>query len=155
EAAEEQVRARLLAVDAVLVWIDPLSSGKDRSRLDPLLRQVAATGVVVSAHPDVVLKMGTKEGLFRTRQMSWGPTTDLYPTVEDFNRRFPGRLAAGGPRVIKQNRGNGGQGVWKVELTGEPGPYPGPDATVRVLHAVRGSIPEDLSLGAFLERCQR
>src|SRR6266568_4653879 len=53
EEAEEQVRARLLAVGGVLVWVDPLSGGRDRSRLDLLLRDVAAQGVWVSAHPDV------------------------------------------------------------------------------------------------------
>ena len=152
EEAEEAVRARLLAVDGVLVWIDPISAGRDRSRLDPLLRDIAARGVWVSAHPDVILKMGVKEVLYRTRELGWGADTDLYPSADDFNRRFPARLAAGGPRVLKQNRGNGGQGVWKVELTAGSGPAPG--AAVRVLHAQRGSVPEDISLGAFMDRCQ-
>jgi len=47
----------------VLVWVNPIEQGLDRSRLDPLLRDVAATGVFVSAHPDVILRMGTKEVL--------------------------------------------------------------------------------------------
>src|SRR5207245_2062715 len=49
---------------------------------------------------------------------------------------------------------NGGQGVWKVELVTDVGPNPGPGAAVRVLHALRGSVPEDLSLGAFMSRCE-
>ena len=102
-------------MDGVLVWVDPLSSGKDRSRLDPLLRNIAARGVWVSTHPDVILKMGVKEVLYRTRALGWSTDTDLYRSAEDFDARFPTRLAAGGPRVLKQNRGNGGQGVWKVE----------------------------------------
>jgi hypothetical protein len=154
EKAEDQVRARLLAVDGVLVWVDPLSAGKDRSRLDRLLREVAARGVWVSAHPDVILKMGVKEVLYRTRELSWDADTDLYRSPEDFNRRFPTRLAGSGPRVLKQNRGNGGQGVWKVELVNDVGPNPEPGAPVRVLHALRDSIPEELSLGAFMARCQ-
>jgi hypothetical protein len=154
EEAEEQVRARLLAADGVLVWVNPLDAGKDRSRLDPLLRDIAARGVWVSAHPDVILKMGVKEVLYRTRDLGWGADTDLYASVEDFDRRFPARLAARGPRVLKQNRGNGGQGVWKVELAGDIGADPGPRAPVRVLHALRGSVPEDLPLGAFMARCR-
>jgi hypothetical protein len=153
EEAEEQVRVRLLAADGVLVWVDPLIGGKNRSRLDALLQEVAARGVWVSAHPDVVLKMGVKEVLYRTRELGCGADTDLYPSVEDFNQRFPARLAARGPRVLKQNRGNGGQGVWKVELVTEVGPNPGPEAPVRVLHAQRGSVPEEVSLGAFMSRC--
>ena len=154
EEAEEAVRARLLAADGVLVWVDPLSSGKDRSRLDSLLRDVAARGIWVSAHPDVILKIGVKEVLYRTRKLSWSADTDLYQSLDDFNRRFPARLATGGARVIKQNRGNGGQGVWKVELISNVGPNPESGAPVRVLHALRGSVPEDLSLGAFMQRCR-
>src|SRR5215213_1388436 len=52
----ERARAQLLGVDAALVWIDPISDGRDRSLLDPMLREVASQGVIVSAHPDVILK---------------------------------------------------------------------------------------------------
>jgi hypothetical protein len=122
------IQARLETFDGVLVWVDPLSHGKDRARLDPLLREIAARGVWVSAHPDVILEMGVKELLHRTRGLGWGADTELYETAADFRERFPAKLAASGPRVLKQNRGNGGQGVWKVELTGEAG-------LVRILHA--------------------
>jgi hypothetical protein len=153
EEAEDAIRARLLAMDGVLVWVDPLSAGKDRSRLDPLLRDIASRGVWVSTHPDVIWKMGVKEVLYRTRELGWGTDTEIYLSVEDFDARFPARLAAGGPRVLKQNRGNGGQGVWKVELVGRAVGAPSWDTAVRVLHALRGSVPEDLSLGTFMNRC--
>ena len=81
-----------------------------------MLRDVAARGPWVSAHPDVILKMGVKEVLHRTRHLGWGTDTHLYRTAADFRDEFPARLQAAGPRVLKQNRGNGGQGVWKVEL---------------------------------------
>ena len=152
EEADEAVRARLLEMDGVLVWVDPLSAGKDRSRLDPLLRDIAAAGVWVSAHPDVILKMGVKEVLYRTRALGWGTDTDLYASTQDFDARFPARLASSGPRVLKQNRGNGGQGVWKVELV-DASAHVTPGAPARVLHALRGSVPEELSLGSFMDRC--
>ncbi|MHB8529080.1 MAG: Cj0069 family protein [Caulobacteraceae bacterium] len=147
----EAVRERLLGFDGVLVWVDPISEGKDRSRLDPMLRDVAARGVWVSAHPDVILKMGVKEVLHRTRDLGWGADTHLYRSADEFLSQFPPRLAGSGPRVLKQNRGNGGLGVWKVELAGAAA---SPDAVVRVLHARRGSTPEQLSLGAFMARCE-
>jgi hypothetical protein len=150
EGNEEKMRARLLAFNAVLVWVDPFSSGKDRSRLDPLLRDLAAHGIWVSTHPDVTLKMGVKEVLYRTRHIGWGADTDLYVSVDDLRARFPARLATSGPRVLKQNRGNGGQGVWKVEVASDVGRGP----TVRVLQAPRGSVPEELSLDAFMTRCE-
>src|SRR5215471_17552492 len=57
DAAVERVRQQLLSLDGALVWVDPISDGKDRSLLDPLLRDVASRGVWVSTHPDVILKM--------------------------------------------------------------------------------------------------
>jgi hypothetical protein len=149
EEIAEAVRERLFAFDGVLVWVDPLSDGKDRSRLDPVLREAAAHGVWVSAHPEVILKMGVKEVLHRTRDLGWGADTHLYRTATAFRDEFPGRLAAAGPRVLKQNRGNGGQGVWKVDLVD-----PEPAQRVRVLHARRGSVPEDLAVEDFMARCE-
>jgi hypothetical protein len=149
EEAAAEVRAQLLGVDAVLVWVDPLSDGRDRSQLDPLLREVAAQGVWVSAHPDVILKMGVKEVLYRTRDLGWGTDTHLYSALEDFRARFPTQLTTG-PRVLKQNRGNGGQGVWRVELA--PGFAPGDEVPVEVLEARRGSQIEHMSLAALIER---
>jgi hypothetical protein len=64
-----EVRAQLLGCDGVLVWVNPLSDGQNRMMLDALLRDVASKGVWVSAHPDVILKMGTKEVLYRTKHL--------------------------------------------------------------------------------------
>jgi hypothetical protein len=145
EAFADEVRAQLLAADGVLVWVDPIHQGKTRAALDPLLREVAARGVWVSAHPDTILKIGTKDVLYRTKRLGWGSDTHRYDSAGDFRIAFPARLAGAGARVLKQNRGNGGQGVWKVEcLAGE---------MVRVLHAQRGSVPEEITLGDFMARC--
>jgi hypothetical protein len=149
--AVEKVRAELLGCDGALVWVDPLSEGKTRARLDPLLREVALRGVYVSAHPDVILRMGTKEVLYDTRDLGWGVDVDLYRTEADFRARFPAKLADAGPRVLKQYRGNGGQGVWKVELL--DGAAAGAAAAVDTLHAQRGSVPERTTLGALMDRC--
>ena len=148
ESFADAVRDQLLGVDGVLVWVDPIHQGKTRADLDALLRDVAARGPWVSAHPDVILKMGVKEVLYRTRHLGWGADTHRYESAAAFKTEFPQRLRAGGPRVLKQNRGNGGQGVWKVEAL--PNALP----TVRVLQAQRGSLPEDMPLDAFLARCE-
>lgn len=147
----DEVRQQLSRADGVLVWVDPIHQGRTRAVLDPLLRDVAARGPWVSAHPDVILKMGTKEVLYRTRQLGWGSDTHLYRTAAEFGAEFPPRLLSSGPRVLKQNRGNGGQGVWKVEVISAP---PAGPIVVRVLHAQRGSRPEDLALSAFMAGCE-
>ncbi len=143
----DAVREQLAAVDGVLVWVNPIHEGRSRRSLDALLREVAAHGPWISAHPDVILKMGTKEVLHSTRAMGWGCDTALYRTAGAMRAELPARLATG-PRVIKRNRGNGGQGVWKVELLeGSPG-----HAVARVLDATADQS-EELTLAAFLARC--
>lgn len=146
QAAE--VRKQLLQVDGVLVWVNPIFDGGNRTVLDGMLREVAATGIWVSAHPDVILKMGTKEILHRTRHLGWGTDTQLYRTAAKFHASFPSTLLASGPRVLKQQRGNGGQGVWKVEAPASS------SGRVTVLQATRGSVPEELPLSDFMKRCE-
>ena len=143
----DAVRARLATFDGVLVWVNPIHEGRNRANLDTLLREVAAGGVWVSAHPDVIAKMGTKEVLYRTRAMSWGCDTALYRTAEAMRAELPSRVAAG-PRVIKRNRGNGGQGVWKIEALASSRNRP----MLRVLDATKDTSQE-MTLDEFLESC--
>lgn len=143
-----EVREQLQGVDGVLVWVNPIEQGRDRRILDALLEEVAREGVFVSAHPAVIRKMGTKEVLVRTRGMSWGSDAHLYLTEAELREQLPARLAAGKARVLKQFRGNGGNGVWKVE------PSPTGLPHLRVRHALRGSAEEELPLDAFLARME-
>ena len=153
EARAEEVRARLRTCAGALVWVDPLTDGQDRLLLDEVLREVSRRGVWVSAHPDVIMKMGVKEVLVRTRSLGWGVDTHSYADAESFRREFPERLAADGVRVLKQNRGNSNQGVWKVALA-DPGSAARPDALVEVVEA-RGDFAErGLRLGDFMARCE-
>ncbi len=160
----DEVRDQLLGVDGVLVWVDPVTDGEDRTRLDAILREVAASGAWVSAHPDVIVKMGTKAVLYQTRQLGWGSDVHLYRSVAEFNEGFPASLATGGARGLKQDRGNGGIGVWKAELVGSRrGSSPagetigsGRDAVVRVQSArARDEVTRDVALGEFMGRCEK
>jgi len=151
--AVTQVRAELLRLGAVLVWVDPISDGRNRLQLDALLRETSTTGVWIGTHPDVILKLGTKEVLHRTRALGWGTDTRLYASVQEFNGEFPRILGSSGPRVLKQNRGNGGIGVFRVDLVRAES-EPGPEATVRVQHAQRESPREEMRLGDFMHRCE-
>ena len=142
----DAVREHLLGLDGVLVWVNPIEQGLDRARLDALLREVSDAGTWVSAHPDVILRMATKQVLVDTASMSWSAETRLYATHDQLRDELTGRLAARGPLVLKQHRGMGGDGVWKVELEGG-------GEIVRVQHASGEGIPEALPIDAFLERC--
>ncbi|MCP3954562.1 MAG: Cj0069 family protein [Desulfobacterales bacterium] len=150
----EEVRQQLLQVDAVLVWHNPIQDGRDRSILDPMLRDVAEAGVFVSTHPDTILKIGTKEVLYQTRDVGWGSDVRLYRSLEQMRQELPERLVSDEARVLKQYRGNGGNGVWKVALKTK-GTQPRPETILRVRHAKKGSIEEEISLDQFFKQCEQ
>jgi len=95
--------------------------------------------------------MGVKEVLYETRHLGWGVDTLIYRSATEFRQAFLARLATDGPRVLKRSRGNGGQGVWKVELNAKT---LGDASFIRVLEAKAGSIPETVDLEAFMSRCE-
>ena len=153
DGAVDEIRDELLALDGVLVWVNPIQDGANRRNLDALLLDVASRGVWVSAHPAVILKLGTKEVLFSTRNVGWGGDVDLYRTPEEFAQRFTSWLGERGRAVLKQGRGNGGNGVWKIQLI-DPRTASDPHAQVRVQDArSRDGSSEQTSLGAFMARC--
>lgn len=147
-----EIETSLANASGVLVWVDPIGGGKDRAVLDPMLRRLSNRGVLVSAHPDVIDTIGTKEVLHTTRELTWGADVHRYDDPEAFRHEFPRRLAVDGPRVLKQPRGNGGIGVWKVELLG--GDAAGTKVAVHHAH-VRDLDVEEMSLEAFMRRCDQ
>lgn len=155
EEATEEIRARLLEMDGVLVWVDPITDGRDRSKLDHMLQDLSEHGVWVSAHPKVIQSIGTKDVLFETRRLGWGANTHLYRDPLEFKERFPASLNSANPRVLKQRRGNGGIGTWKVELASYASKIAHSDPIVRVQEARRGSAPENLALSTFMSRCEK
>ena len=148
-AQANELRDQLLGFDGALVWVNPIDAGHSRAPLDAVLREVAAAGVLVSTHPDVIMKLGTKDVLVDTRDMGWGSDVDRIDTLEQLRERVGERLGAGQTRVLKQWRGHSGIGVWRVQRT--PG-----DATfesgslVLARHASRGSAEVMVSFAEFV-----
>lgn len=144
-------------LDGVLVWVNPIQDGANRAHLDALLSEVASRGVFVSAHPAVIGAMGTKDVLYATRSLGWGTDTEQYRSPKELEEGFPARLDRYGVLVLKQGRGNGGNGVWRVEKTESASGSSERlllDSGVRVRQAQPPDSPyEHLSLGAFLARC--
>lgn len=46
--------------------------------------------------------------------MDWGGDIKIYTDFEDFTKQFHPSLQSSGIRVLKQYRGNGGNGIYKV-----------------------------------------
>ncbi len=148
----DEVKQQISQVDAVLVWVNPIEGGSDRTKLDKMLREVAAGGVFVSTHPDIILKLGTKEVLVRTKDIGWGCDIHLYTSLEKMKRELPNRLTRGEARVLKQYRGHSGDGIWRIERESGSGPLTG-NSLVRARHAKSGCSEEVITLDEFYERC--
>jgi hypothetical protein len=143
----DEVEAQLREAAVVLVWCNPIEGGRRRDRLDAMLRRVADAGTLVSAHPDAVLKLGTKDVLVDTRDLPFGSDALRIDSLAQLASELPGRLLRGA-RVLKQHRGHSGIGVWRIAYA-DPSV---PDGLLRVRHAQRGSGEELMDLGALLER---
>ena len=140
----DEVEAQLRDVGLVLVWCNPIEGGRRRDCLDAMLLRVADSGVVVSAHPDTILKLGTKDVLVDTCDLPFGSDVHRVDTVTQLEAQLPGRLARGA-RVLKQHRGHSGIGVWRVESA------EGAGGLLRVRHARRGSAEELMPLPQLLQ----
>ena len=146
----EEVRSQLLGLKAVQVWVNPIENGRDRTKLDQLLREVACEGVQVFTHPDTILRMGTKQVLVDTKEMTWGSDVDVYHSKEEMIERLPTKLIRS-PRVLKQLRGHSGGGIWKLELVSAVSKI---EATtpIRIRHAQRGAVEEIVSYQEAIDR---
>ena len=102
---------------AILVWVNPLEKGHDRKILDALLDELAGKGCFISAHPDTILKIGTKEILYRVRETEFGGDIKLYCSFEDFKQKFFFSKELTGIRILKPYRGNGANGVFKIDAS--------------------------------------
>lgn len=142
----DALRRDARACHAVLAWINPFEPGLDRGALDDFLRDLAGAGVLVSAHPDTILRIGTKDVLVATQSLGWSVDASAYHSPVEFRAQFPANVRREGSRVLKQYRGHSGNGVWKVSARS-------PD-TFAVKSAVHGEGTLELSepdLIAFFE----
>ena len=139
----DEVEAQLERVSVVLVWHNPIEGGRTRQVLDPMLRRVAARGVRVSAHPETILRMGTKDVLVEVRDLPFGSDAHRVASLAQLETELPRRLERGA-RVLKQHRGHSGIGVWRIESLGHD--------RYGLRHAQRGSHPEEGPLTQVIER---
>jgi hypothetical protein len=145
------LRDQLLKVDGALIWVNPINDGRSRAPLDALLRDVAAAGVFVSTHPDVIMKLGTKDVLVDTREMGWGSDVYRLDTLEQLAAELSDRLTGGAIRVLKQWRGHSGIGVWRVQHRAG-GSALRVDSLVRAKQAPRDSPEVTLRFDEFVAR---
>ena len=90
--------------------------GAEQDKFDGLMREMISLGKPVWSSPDVQIKMGAKDALCKIANLNCGlPDTLAYYSVEEFTAGFKKTMAYQ-PRVVKQNRGSSGEGIWIIKL---------------------------------------
>ena len=90
--------------------------GGEAKYFDLLRRLCDEKGMVGMPHPDAMVAFGAKDALVKITDTPLVPSDIyVYYEMEDFRARFPA-VASTGIRVLKQNRGSTGSGIWRIEV---------------------------------------
>merc|ERR1719238_2332248 len=90
--------------------------GGDQGKFDDSMRELQSKRIPVWPSPDVMEFMGAKDALTKIRNLAIGmPDTGTYYTEAEFIDGFKKTMKFQ-PRVIKQNRGSSGEGIWIINL---------------------------------------
>ncbi len=81
-----------------------------------VLTELAKAGLVGMSTPDAMSNFGAKDALVKLATTDLVPDdTYAYYTVEEMYEKMPVSLSFG-ERVMKQNRGSTGEGIWRVQV---------------------------------------
>jgi len=104
--------------DGIICRVNPgqiKAAGGSQERFDADLQALAQRKPVWPT-PETMAKMGAKDALCNIRDMDFGlPDTLGYYSAEDMESGFRKTIAFQ-PRVVKQNRGSAGEGIWIIKL---------------------------------------
>lgn len=129
---------------------------EDETGYFQMLRELVEYGVEGLPHPDAMVAYGAKSALTKLVDTDFVPSdTFAYFEFQEFKDTLRKNLA-NGVRVLKQNRGSTGEGIWRVELADDKKYKPGESvpvtAKVRCTEA-RDNHVEEHELGDFIDRC--
>ncbi len=116
EKAEEVFNYVKDNFDAYISRINPGSLPDNEKKYFEVLTKLSNEGLAGMSKPESMVKFGAKDALVKLAETELVPTdTFAYYTIEDFRKRFP-RSISHGERVLKQNRGSTGEGIWRVKI---------------------------------------
>lgn len=122
------------------------------------LTKLSKEGLVGMSTPDAMTNFGAKDALVKLATTDLVPDdTYAYYTVEEFKKTFPISISHR-ERVLKQNRGSTGSGIWRVVVSDER-PYKAGDSLpldtkLKCTEAVDNHV-ENTTLGEFMTFCEQ
>ncbi len=143
-------------IDKADAYISRVNPGNliDETGYFQMLRELVNNGVEGLPHPDAMVAYGAKNSVERLKGSQLVPK-DVY-TYYDFDtlkEEFPKSLTKG-VRVLKQNRGSTGEGIWRVEVMDHiNGATSVPLDTKLKLTEAKDNHTEEKTLQEFLEFC--
>jgi glutathione synthase/RimK-type ligase-like ATP-grasp enzyme len=144
--------------DAYISRINPGSLPNGEKIYFETLRQLSDAGLMGMSHPDAMLNFGAKDALTKLASTDLVPDdTYSYYDIASFKDKFPVSLSYG-ERVLKQNRGSTGEGIWRVKIDEDHGYKAGDriplDTKLKCTEAVDNHV-EYHSLGDFMTFCEK
>lgn len=122
-----------------------------------MLHRLCDEGVIGMPHPNAMINYGSKDVLVKLISTSLVPNdTFAYYTMGQFREQFPKSLTTG-IRVLKQNRGSIGKGIWRVQLLDPPKKQSDKvplTARVKCTEAIDNHV-EYWELGEFMLLCEK
>merc|ERR1719313_2476726 len=147
--------------DAIIVRCNPgqiKADGGSQEKFDDAMRAIQKLGIEVWPSPDVMEFMGAKDALTKIADLHIGLEDTLsYYTEDAFTAGFKKTMAFQ-PRVIKQNRGSAGEGIWIIKLKAGNycktfGERMCDDSEVLSLMEANDNHSEEYTVAEFIEWC--
>ena len=122
------------------------------------MRRLSKAGLHGMSHPDSMISFGAKSALVELNKTGLVPEdTYAYYDIPKFKESFPKTLSKS-ERVLKQNRGSTGEGIWRVVVEDEreykPGDHLPDDTKIKCTEAVDNHV-EHRQLGEFMTFCEK
>ena len=150
----EIYRHTLERADAYISRVNP-GNLKNETGYFQMLRELVHNGVEGLPHPDAMIKYGAKNAVEKLKGTELVPDeVYTYYNFESFKQNFPKTLAMG-VRVLKQNRGSTGEGIWRVEVIENSEKKKNEislDSIVKMTEA-KDNHSETKTLGEFIDFC--
>jgi hypothetical protein len=147
--------------DALIVRCNPgqiKDDGGDQKKFDDSVRALQAKGIQAWPSPDVMEFMGAKDALTKICKLNIGleDTLTYYDEaafIEGFKKTMKFQ-----PRVVKQNRGSAGEGIWIIKLKAGDycstfGEASAGDEEVLSLMEANDNHAEEHTVAEFIEFC--
>merc|ERR1712086_698262 len=146
--------------DGIIIRINPgqiTANGGSQQKFGDDMMKLAAK-VPMWPTPETMSKMGAKDALCQIKHMDFGlEDTFGYYSPEDISKDLR-KTVAFQPRVVKQNRGSAGEGIWIIKLKSGDycktfGEKEAKDDDVLILKEANDNHVEEHTVDEFIEFC--